>query len=557
MRPATSGRARLTRELTAARAERDEARQALRAILNGEVDAVVVPGPGGDQLFSRSGPDQRYRALVEAMNEGAVLLTHGTITYCNGRLAKLLGTSLDQIIGSRFERFVAAEHRAALSSLLEHAMTSAKTMEITVLNDNGTPVPAQISASAVDLASAPAICLIVTDLSALLHSEHRFQRLAESLPQLVWTCLPDGSCDYLSPQWFEYTGMAGAEQSGSGWLHQVHPDDRERAERAWTKCVATGARFDIEYRIRRFDGAYRWFAARGATLRDSAGRVTKSIGHAIDVDDRIQMEQRFTERTHALERSNRELEQFAYSASHDLQEPLRMISSYTQLLLKRCDDQLDETAREFMGYVVEGAQRMHLLINGLLAFSRIGAELHAMPAVASSDVAAEAIDHLHAAIAAAGATVRVGPMPDVAADRAQLLQVFHHLVGNALKFRAADPPSISISAVSDGALVRIAVSDNGLGIDPAHHQRIFDLFQRLHPRGQYSGTGVGLAICRKIVEWHGGTIWVESKPGAGSTFFFTITAASVTRTQPRYDQAPQSMVKSHPQSVSLETDGQP
>lgn len=224
-----------------------------------------------------------------------------------------------------------------------------------------------------------------------------------------------------------------------------------------------------------------------------------------------------------LERSNRELEQFAYVASHDLQEPLRMVASYTQLLARRYKGKLDSDADEFIGFAVDGARRMQELINDLLAYSRVGSRPLERQSVDTSQLVDQVINDLRAAIEDSGACVTHDELPTMTADPAQLRQLFQNLIANAIKFhRAGVGPVAQISAGREGGDWTFSVSDNGIGIEPQYMERIFLLFQRLHSRAEYPGTGIGLAICKRIVERHGGTIRVESEPGRGTRFKFTL-----------------------------------
>ena len=223
-----------------------------------------------------------------------------------------------------------------------------------------------------------------------------------------------------------------------------------------------------------------------------------------------------------LARSNADLEKFAYVASHDLQEPLRTVASYTKLLERRYRGRLDRDADEFIAYAVDGAVRMQRLIDDLLAYSRVGTRGKSFEPTDCEAVLDRALANLRVAIEESGAVVTREPLPTLMADGAQLAQVFQNLIGNAIKFRAPEPPEIHVSAArGDGEWV-VAIRDNGIGFDPADAERIFMVFQRLHSHAEYPGTGMGLAICRKIVERHGGRIWVESEPGKGATFRFTV-----------------------------------
>jgi light-regulated signal transduction histidine kinase (bacteriophytochrome) len=241
-----------------------------------------------------------------------------------------------------------------------------------------------------------------------------------------------------------------------------------------------------------------------------------------DISRRIRAEDQLQKTLTDLSRSNEELERFAYVASHDLQEPLRMVMSYTQLLERRYGEQLDESARQFIGYAVDGAQRMHQMINDLLAYSRVGTQGTMPVLINAGSSVAQSLMNLKLVVEQTGAEVSLESLPTIMADGSQLVQLFQNLIANALKFQGKAVPRVSIRAEELAKEWRFAVADNGIGLDPAQGDRIFQIFQRLHGYSEYPGTGIGLAVCKRIVERHGGRIWVESAPGAGATFFFTI-----------------------------------
>ncbi len=271
-----------------------------------------------------------------------------------------------------------------------------------------------------------------------------------------------------------------------------------------------------------------------AVYRDESGQAIGVFAAARDITEQKRAQDEVRRYTEDLRRSNQELEHFAYVASHDLQEPLRVVSSFSQLLARRYEGKLGGDADEFIAFVVDGAKRMQILINDLLAYSRVGTRGRELAPVACQAALDAARENLELAVAESGAVITHDPLPTVKADPMQLTQVFQNLISNAIRFRRPQtPPRIHVSAERQDSLWRLSVRDNGIGIEPQYFDRIFIIFQRLHDREQYPGTGIGLAICKKIVERHGGSMWVESEPGAGSTFHFTLPEAREDHEQPR------------------------
>lgn len=288
---------------------------------------------------------------------------------------------------------------------------------------------------------------------------------------------------------------------------------------------------DQEQYLQNADGAGgKWLIASAQPLESRDGGAvlilrditTRKLAERKLEDANEVLEAIVAERTANLTRSNQDLQQFAYVASHDLQEPLRMIASYLQLLERRYASNLDDQAREFIAFAVDGANRMKQLILDLLQYSRVDSRSGTPVAVESAMAVKEARQSLAAAIKETNAEIIAEDLPSITGDPVQIRQLFQNLIGNAIKFRAGQPPRIIIRADRQGDNWRFSVTDNGIGIEPRYAERIFEVFQRLHTREQYAGTGIGLAICKKIVERHGGRIWVEPAPDSGSSFVFTV-----------------------------------
>jgi PAS domain S-box-containing protein len=308
------------------------------------------------------------------------------------------------------------------------------------------------------------------------------------------------------------------------------PQDRLDEEPKIVDRIVRGEQVEPFETIRRKkDGTLVPVSLRISAIKDINGRVTGASKIVRDITEQKHTEGRLQKLLTELERSNRELEQFAYVASHDLQEPLRMVASYTQLLEQRYSDKLDDDAREFINYAVDGARRMQRLINDLLEFSRVSTRGRRLEAMDANEVLGTVRANLTAAIEDAGALVTNGELPSVMGDRTQLGQLLQNLIGNAIKFRGAALPHVHIAAREGADEWVLTVKDNGIGIAPEYFDRIFVIFQRLHATADYPGTGIGLAVCKRIVERHGGRIWVESQPGNGATFSFTIPKSNGAR----------------------------
>lgn len=375
----------------------EEAEETLRAIKSGEVDAIVVSGPQGEQVYTLKGADKSYRLLVESMSDGAVTLAPDkTILYSNRRFASMLDMPLENVIGASFHDFIGRQDAQAFERNLAKGMRQGGISFEMELCGKGNAFPAILSASVLQIEDMIAYCMVITDLG----------------------------------------------------------------------------------------------------------------------EQKKQQEE--------LEKTIKELEQFVFIASHDLQEPLRMVSSYVQLLSERYKDKLGKDADEYIGFAVNGAKQMERLILDLLDYSRIGTRGGPKEETSSQKTLDEAMATLREKIQTNGAQVTYGRLPVVQADPGQLHAVFLNLLDNAIKFRKKEEkPVINVSAEDRGNEWLFSVSDNGIGIEEQYREKVFVIFQKLHG-SKYPGTGIGLAKCRKIVERHGGRIWVESEPGKGAAFHFTL-----------------------------------
>ncbi len=379
---------------------------------------------------------------------------------------------------------------------------------------------------------------------ALRTSETRFRTLANSIDHLAWIANADGSVAWYNQRWYDYAGIDSRHKEGWGWQYVYHPDHVDRVVAFATKAWQQGEPFELTAPIRRHDGVYRWFLIRGYPIRDAEGNVQQWIGSNTDIDEQKQveanLEAQVRDRTaqlqvlvQNLQRSNENLRQFAYIASHDLQEPLRKIQQFGDLLKSEYNDQLG-SGTAYLDRMQLAASRMSTLIRDLLSYSRIAIQPDSIQLVSLRQVVDDAIADLSLLADEADSTFRIEPLPTISGDASQLGQLFQNLLSNALKFhRPGVQPVVTITCVTVAAdalpdsarsvrvadaYYRIDVSDNGIGFDEKYLDRIFQVFQRLHTRSEYAGTGIGLAICSKVVANHGGAIIARSQPGQGSTF---------------------------------------
>ncbi|QFP75210.1 ATP-binding protein [Deinococcus sp. AJ005] len=360
-------------------------------------------------------------------------------------------------------------------------------------------------------------------MRALDRTQHYLKVAAENAPILLFATDAQGVFTLSEGRLLEQLGLRPGQAVGQSAtaLFAREPDLREG--RRLAQALAGQVAHDLTHFESSGVSLESWFIP----VKDSSGAVTEVVGVSLDVTERLETQRRIERANAELRRSNEELEQFAYVASHDLQEPLRTITSFSQLLITRYSGQLDPRAEVYVRQISEGTGRMAQLLQDLLAFARVTSGAGALVEVDMNTVLAQVVQDLHAQIERTGANVSIAALPRVRGDASQLRQVFQNLIGNALKFRSLQRPSvIQVEAVPDGAHVCFSVRDNGIGIESEFFGRIFTIFQRLHGREEYEGNGIGLSITRKIAERHGGDVWLDSTPGVGSTFFLTLPAVN-------------------------------
>jgi PAS domain S-box-containing protein len=489
----------------------------------------------------------RYRGLLEAAPDAMVVVNEeGKIVLLNLQAEKQFGYHRDALLGQQVEtiiprgfaeRLIADGTRTADEALTQQIGAG---IELEGRRQDASTFPIEIMLSPLDGPNGLLVTAAIRDISRrneaerhLFQMEERYRGLLEAAPDAMVVVNQAGHIVLLNLQAEKQFGYPRDELLGqlvgniipAGFAERLVADALRSDEDAVAQQIGMG----IELIGQRKDGSSFPLELMLSPLGSAEGvLVTAAIR---DISARKKAELELLQKVEQLNRSNEELAQFAYLASHDLQEPLRMVASYTQLLSRRYKGKLDADADEFIAFAVDGATRMQGLIQDLLAFSRAGSTELGLREISSSDALGLALRNLDGAIRDGSASVTHDALPMVMADETQLVQLFQNLVGNAIKYQGSSVPRVHITATEVAVgQCQFSVRDNGLGIDPQYFERIFGMFQRLHNRDAFSGTGIGLAICKKIVERHGGRISVESEPGRGSTFLFTLPATGPSET---------------------------
>lgn len=496
--------------------------------------AVLFIGIASPLVRRLEESEARTRAIVETAADGIITVSDkGIIDSVNEAGEAIFGYPANEVIGQDIRmlmpRASGEEDDFPADYVAKNGGQEAKsiTREAPGRRKDGTVFPMDLAISEVHQANRRMLTVIVRDVTERKRTEEalRLQSTAlESAANAIVITDREGMILWINDAFTRLTGYRREEAIGENTrILKSGVHDQSFFKNLWD-TILSGKVWRDELVNRRKNGDHYSEEMTITPVCDERGAIRRFVAIKQDVTERKQAQEKLERLLADLERSNEDLRQFAYVASHDLKEPLRMVASYTQLLQKRYSDRLDTDGKEFIQFAVDGATRMQRLIDDLLTYSRVGFRADPFEATDCRSVLDQAISNLRVAVAENDALITYDDLPTVTADAPQLMQLFQNLLGNAIKFRSEQAPRIHVSARRNGQDWLFSFRDNGIGIDQQYGDRIMLIFQRLHSRDKYPGTGIGLAICKKIVERHGGRIWFEGEPGEGTTFFFTIRA---------------------------------
>jgi len=540
----------LQAELDELKAQLQEANEVLEAIRNGEIDAVVVRNGNANQLYTLQSADHNYRVFIEKMKEGAITLSReGIILYSNSQFGSLVGFPLTEVIGLPIEKFVPQQFQHTFKRIVEEGWQSDSKGEICIRNKDNQWIPFQLSVASLQLDGGEALSIILTDLTVQKENEKQlslknqqleqaraalatmnealedivkertreltvsreyFKFLADNIPVIVWTTHPDGYADYFNKQWYEYTGLGFEESKGWGSKQAIHPDDLEIKLQAWLESIANKTAFQVEYRIRRADGEYRWHLGKGEPLKDEAGNIIAWFGTSTDI-----------------ERQKKELErkdEFIGVASHELKTPLTSLKGYIQLMAQIG---LPDPAGLYVEKANSSLNKLQGLINDLLDVSKIkaGKLKFDFAVVNLTELLKLCIDSSRYIYPSHEITTQLEEDIFVNGNEGRLEQVIMNLINNAVKY-SPYKKEIIVRATKDHSTGMLSVIDFGIGLSAADQEKIFDRFFRVENSGfNVSGLGMGLYISSEIIKQHHGILSVKSKLNNGSEFSVALPLA--------------------------------
>lgn len=539
----------LVRDINRLRQELDEANDTLQAIRTGQVDALVVQGNTGPQVYSLKNADHTYRIFIETMNEGALTLNReGIILYCNSRFAAITGIPLAKLIGLPFYIFISPEQQVIWGKMFRDGWKTDTKGELFIMDKSKMPVPFLLSMKSLELDEGVCLSVILADLTPqkeiqrqlkqkndeleqahiimaglnneleekvrlrtqdLLMSREYFKFLADNIPILVWTADQDGHLNYFNKRWEAYAGLEPRESKGIEWLQMLHPDDLNAFTDAWAKSVKAGQRLEIEYRIRRIaDGQYRWHLGYAQPLTDKDGKIAAWFGTNIDIEDQKM----------ALEKKD----EFIGIASHELRTPLTSLKAYIQLITFESEG-LPPEINQYVSKANESINKLQNLIRDLLDVSKIQSGKLAFTSTSLNLVGLIRTCMENARHIFPSCEIVLHAKKDfvIQGNAERLEQVVMNLIGNAVKY-SPQCHEVSIEVKKEKDFVRVCVRDFGIGLSEENAGRIFERFYRVNHNFVAGGLGMGLYISSEIIKAHHGAIGVKSKIGEGSTFHFDL-----------------------------------
>jgi len=538
------------------RLQLEEANDTIQAIRTGQVDAFIVSGDNGHELYTLKTADQTYRVFIEKMNEGAVTLNHNRlILYSNSRFATMVGIPLEKILGLPFETFIPVESQRKFNQLIDNGWEEDCKEEIGLLNKAGDEICCLLSCNILELDEGPALSLILTDLTILkeaekelklkneqlkiaqnateklnneledtvrsrtnelLISREHFRLLANNIPQMTWTSLPNGEANFYNQQWYDYTGLKEMGTSRLPLEVVVHPDDLENTVEKYHASLTTGNIFEVENRYKNgTDGSYRWHLNRAIPLRNDDGKIILWVGAATDIE----------EQKREMERKD----EFIGIASHELKTPLTSLKGYLQLIASYKKEDLPPIVKTYIDKAIISINKLQHLVNDLLDVSKIqaGRLEYGLKQVDISELVRQCIENAVHIYPAYEFKNEAQPNLVINGNAERLEQVLMNLINNAVKY-SPNNKEVIVRAIQFKDSVRVSVTDFGIGLSAEQIDRIFERFYRVEDKKYMtSGLGMGLYISTEIINAHNGKISVQSEPGKGSTFYFELPLLNV------------------------------
>jgi len=490
--------------------------------------------------------EHQLQSIIKNMGDGMIALNErGLIQIFNPACEKMFGYRSEEVLGHNISILMPEPHRSShdnyLSGYRKRGTSNVVGVvrEFEAMHKDGSVFPIEIAITEMTLKNGILYTATIRDISTRKKQESMRRLMEEELRisqerlELGWRGAGDGMWDWdvasnvvvFSDRMKDMMGFAPDElrHHFDEWANRLHPEDKDRTLASLSAQINGEAPYDVEYRLQVKSGEWRWFRARGQAIWDNEGNPTRMAGSLIDIADRKFADSVREGLIQELTTANEQLEQFAYVASHDLREPLRTVVSFNDLLAREYGDEMNEEAKQYMSISRQAAKKMEAMVSDLLEYGRLGHDAERFTEVDCNKKLQHAIEALDESIHATHAVIHSGTLPHVIANPLRFSRLLQNLIGNAIKYqRPGNPPIITISAEHKNDLWQFAVADNGIGIPKKYLESIFAPFKRLHSDHEYSGTGIGLAICKKIVEGFGGTLWVESNVGDGSIFYFTV-----------------------------------